>query len=108
MIRVEVISLGTQINSIHLNPHSHRVAIFRSWHIVVDQIVRLQHLQRERDAAIAKRTTNQTNKDFARLSQTPASHALDVMEAQSSTHIAAAFMTPVQPCFMDPSIHRFI
>ena len=68
MVGIEVVSLRTQV-AIHLNSHPYRVAFCSTRLVIVDQIVRFQHLQRKRNLAIAKGPPNDADKHLTRLSQ---------------------------------------
>ena len=107
MVCIEVVRLRPQV-LIHLDAHPHRVAILRLRHIVIDQIVRLQHLQRERHFRVAERPADHPDEHLARLSQAAHHQALNIVETQQPADIAAIFVHPLLERLMDLGVHRLI
>ena len=107
MVCVEVISLRSQI-PIHLDAHPNRVAISRLWHIIINQIIRLKHLQGKWHSATAKRFADHPDEDLTRLGHAARQQPLHVVEAKQAAHIAAAFVHPPLPLLMHLAIDHLI
>ena len=107
VVCVEVISLRPQV-LVDLDAHPDRVALGRLGHVVIDQVIRLQHLQRERHPAVAERPLNHPNEHLARFGHAADQQPLDVMEAKDATHITAALMHPPLPLLMDLPVQQLV
>ena len=107
MVCVEVISLRPQI-PIYLDAHPNCVAISRLWHIIINQIIRLEHLQCKWHPAATKWLPDHPNEDLTRLGHAARQQALHVVKAQQTTYIAAAFVHPPLPLFMHLTINCLI
>ena len=71
MVGIKVVSLRPQV-AIHLNAHANRVAGRGLRNIVVDQVIRFQHLQRERHARPAEWLADHPHEHLAALRQAAA------------------------------------
>ena len=107
MVRVEVISLGPQV-AVHLDAHPNRVAVRCLRHVVIDQVVRLEDLQRKRHPRITKRPADHPHEHLARLGHAPRQQPLDVVKAQQPAHITAGLVHPPLPLLMDLAVDRLI
>ena len=107
MVGIEVVRLRAQV-AIHLNAHANRVALRCLRHIVIDQIIRLKHLQRKWHAAAAKWLPDHPDEHLARFRHAAHQQALHVVEAQQTADIAAAFMHPPLPRLMHLPVNRLI
>ena len=107
MVGVEVIRLRPQV-AINLNAHPYRVAARRLRHVVINQVVGLEHLQRKRHPAVTKGLADHPHKHLTRLGHAARQQPLDVMEAQQPAHVTAAFVHPSLPLLMHLPVDRFI
>ena len=107
MVGVEVIRLRPQV-AINLDAHPNRVAARRLRHVVINQIIRLEHLQRKRHLAVTKWLADHPHKHLTRFGHASRQQPLDVMEAQQPAHITAAFVHPPLPLLMHLTVDRLI
>ena len=107
MVGVKVISLRPQV-LIHLNAHPHRVAGRGLRHIIIDQIVSLKHLQRERHLRVTERPLDHPHEHLTRLGQAPGQQAFHVVKAQDAAHVTAALVHPLLPCLVNLAVNGLI
>ena len=107
MVGVEVIRLRPQI-AINLDAHPYRVAVGRLRHVVINQVVGLEHLQRKRHLAVTKGLADHPHKHLTRLGHAARQQPLDVMEAQQPAHITAALVHPPLPLLMHLTVDHLI
>ena len=107
MVGVEVIRLRPQV-AINLNAHPNRIAGRCLRHIIVNQIIGLEHLQRKRHLAVTKWLADHPHKHLTRFGHASRQQPLDVMEAQQAAHITATLVHPPLPLLMYLPVDRFI
>ena len=107
MVGVEVIRLRPQV-AINLDAHPNRVAGRCLWHVVINQVVGLEHLQRKRHLAVTKWLADHPHKHLARFGHASSQQPLDVMEAQQPAHITAALVHPPLELLMHLTVDRLI
>ena len=107
MVGIKVVGDGAQV-LIPLNAHADRSAVLRGLNVIIDQIVRLKHLQRKRNPAVTKWPADNPDEHLTRLSQAAAQQPLHVIEAQQTADIAARLVAPTLPGLMNASVGRFV
>ena len=100
VIRQEVVG-DRPAPAVHLNTHSDLVALLAAAVQAIIQLVRLDHLHRQRDGAAAEGLPHQADEHLAALRAGADDEALDVGEAQLPAGVAVLRIAPPLPRCLD-------